>query len=98
MSDPAREAARRAWAVGGADHDFEHATEADLMIDAAREALAPIRDLHKPVTEDGWADEPSCRTCAHETWTSRDLSYQPWPCATARLIYSAEELEAMCHE
>ena len=29
---------------------------------------------------------------AHETRSSRDLSYQPWPCATARLVYSEEEL------
>lgn len=86
MSDPAVEAAECAAATA-------EYTGRGLVIAAAREALAPIRELHRPHTEGGWEDEPYCLTCAHETRTSRDLSYQPWPCATARLVYTTEELE-----
>ena len=45
-ADPAIVAAQRAWDEGGQGHGFPHATEADLMVAAAREALAPLRELH----------------------------------------------------
>ena len=59
---------------------------------AAREALAPIRELHKPGTEAGYEDEPYCETCGHYDGLSADFTHQPWPCDTARLIYTTEEL------
>lgn len=57
----------------------------------AREALAPIRALHKP-SFDG--DDVYCAECCDlvDDVIGFDLCYQPWPCATARLIYTAEEL------
>lgn len=58
----------------------------DTVVAAAREALAPIRELHKPVLryrtglmEDGF-------------YTSCDHCDGDWPCDTARLIYTSEEL------
>lgn len=92
------DAARRYWAEVEPDCPLQDDIEewgmgGAIASGAAREALAPIRELHRPHTEDGWEDEPYCLTCAHETRTSRDLSYQPWPCATARLAYTTSELE-----
>ncbi|NDK91755.1 hypothetical protein GYA93_19575 [Gordonia desulfuricans] len=43
--------------------------------------LAPIRELHKPSGDD-------CRCCIHCIECE-----QLWPCATARLIYTSEELQ-----
>ncbi|QED11197.1 hypothetical protein SEA_LOLAVINCA_6 [Mycobacterium phage LolaVinca] len=49
------------------------------LIAAAREALKPIRELHQP----RWKLSASiCDHCRHS-----------WPCDTAKLIYTAEELE-----
>lgn len=48
---------------------------------AAREMAAPLRDLHKPYSPlwpEGVTDCDHCET--------------PWPCDTAKLIYSTEEL------
>lgn len=68
--------------------------EYGIALAAAREALAPIRDLHKRHRDLEWDGEwsaPYCQTCAHEFYG--DLCYQPWPCTTAKLVYSTEELE-----
>lgn len=91
--DPAIAAAQRAWdaryvgrlvsVVESAAHDGLGA----LAIAAAREALAPLRELHKP-SFDG--DEPYCATCCHTLLDDYELSYQVWPCDTARLLYSPE--------
>ena len=59
---------------------------------AIREALAPIRALHIRGTEAGYEDEPYCETCGHYDGLSADFTHQPWPCDTARLIYTTEEL------
>ena len=86
MSDPAMAAAMRAMKQRADNRIAQGAI-------AAREALAPIRELHKPHRElewDGEWSDPHCRTCAHEQWG--DLSHQPWPCDTAKLAYSSEEL------
>lgn len=91
MSDPAVEAAQRAWASNEALDGIDYSPgeggfwTPDAMEAAAREALKPIRELHVPVVHDDehtserWAE---CREClgAH------------WPCATAELIYTTEEL------
>lgn len=76
---PAVEAARRVHIArtGGAGVVW-----ADVQ--AAIEALKPIRELHRSYTSSGGRytdDLEVCRAC------DRD-----WPCATARLIYAAEEL------
>lgn len=84
MSDPAIEAAQRAW---HAEDDGPHDgfVRAGRLVVAAREALKPIRELHVPVihadehTSERWAE---CRECLGAYW----------PCETAKLIYTSEEL------
>ena len=71
MSDPAIEAAHRA---GGGWYSARE-------MEAAREALKPIRELHR-VERGEYEDECYCVECGNH-----------WPCATAKLIYSSEELE-----
>lgn len=73
MSDPAVEAARRAMDQMSTIDIYEHDLER-----AAREALKPIREIHKPVLPPGIE---RCGEC--------DVA---WPCDTARLIYTTEEL------
>lgn len=81
MSDPAVEAARRAWDKSNTSglrkswDQLEGNTFTQMQIDAANEALAPIRKLHRPAPSDDL-----CIVCCY------------WPCATARLIYTTEEL------
>lgn len=53
---------------------------------AAREALAPVRRLHQPTYSHG-RGAMGCSSC----WAT-DGNRATWPCATAELIYSAEEL------
>jgi len=55
------------------------------LIAAAREALKPIRELHKPITMCGVTCCQRCRT--------PDGASAGWPCETAKLVYSSEELE-----
>lgn len=81
MSDPAMEAAQRvnvAWGLG------------EMLslrsIDTAREVLEPLRELHRPVRRE---NRFYCHTC----WNSMGY-YKEWPCATAPLIYTTEELES----
>lgn len=83
MSDPAVEAATRAVQARGYGD-----IPAQYMVFAAREALAPIRELHQagePFEDDNeyvrgiWVT--NCRECRDD-----------WPCATARLVYSSDEL------
>lgn len=70
-ADPAIAAAQRAWDEGGQGHGFQHATEADLMIDAAREALAPLRELHRP-THHYLHATGSCIHDEHDTFETAD--------------------------
>ncbi|MGP3708512.1 hypothetical protein [Gordonia paraffinivorans] len=112
--DPAVDAAQRVtqprgipWAVGPGRY----------ALHGAREALAPIRELHRPghpvYTQGHGADFedlcPDCRGKAgvHECgcWgdydrdiycaTCRDEKgrHAVWPCATALLVYTTDELE-----
>ncbi len=83
------EAARRAWKN---TNDLTLQTDPfNPMEDAAREALAPIRALHRKHT-DG-EEESYCVECCHIYGDGYELTYQPWPCDTARLIYTSSELE-----
>ncbi|AXQ63927.1 hypothetical protein SEA_HORUS_75 [Gordonia phage Horus] len=98
--DPAIAAAQRAWdaryvgrlvsTVESAAHDGLGA----LAIAAAREMAAPLRKLHKPITEPKSShfhvDDRSelftyCASCG--VFTAWDQ------CPTARLVYSSSELE-----
>ncbi|QAU06599.1 hypothetical protein SEA_WILLIAMBOONE_96 [Gordonia phage WilliamBoone] len=89
MSDPAVEAARRAWAKGPCN-DIEFREHEDglwspnAMVTTAREVLAPLRNLHKlaPYALSNPNPAPFCLDCD-----------QDWPCDTAKLIYSEDELQ-----
>lgn len=50
----------------------------------AREALAPIRRLHKP-------SDDNCQCCRHCVECGQ--IGMGWPCDTAKLIYTTSELE-----
>ena len=115
MTDPAVEAVRRAGAANG---DWPWDSTSEAMREAAREALAPIRDLHQPLelkqpvfNGDGTfigqrVTAAVCSHChngpresAHCDSCDRDCcegTFGPvlasWPCATARLVYTSEEL------
>jgi hypothetical protein len=58
---------------------------------AAREALKPLRELHKPRWE-------SCinACCSGEQCKNRsqvcEHDYDEWPCDTAKLVYTSAEL------
>ena len=79
MSDPAVEAAQRAWPYLG----MMCADPNGLAEAAAREALAPIRELHRVgLTDNPYYDnDKECIECRED-----------WPCATARLVYAEGEL------
>jgi len=65
-------------AVEAAQRALESHTGGVLqMADIAREALKPIRNIHYKRTI---GEHSWCPTC------------QVWPCSTAKLIYSTEEL------
>ncbi|AIM50483.1 hypothetical protein PBI_ZONIA_54 [Mycobacterium phage Zonia] len=84
MNDPAVEAAQRAMRKV---HDYPRPNH-DL-ITAAREALKPIRELHRP----RWSNCINA-CCSGEDCRLRDRVCEhcevDWPCDTAKLIYTTE--------
>ncbi|NMO00849.1 hypothetical protein HH308_06430 [Gordonia sp. TBRC 11910] len=93
MSDPAVEAAQRAWAgIVGSDTQAAEllASSPDSQIAflvkaAAREALAPIRALHHRLAQ--YPGDDVCSSCY-----TRIGFLATWPCDTAKLVYPSEEL------
>jgi len=89
MSDPAVEAALRAWIKprgAWARPHFDPTNRLELALtDAAREALKPIRELHRRYATND-PRSPYDVVCNH------CLGPKQWPCLTARLVYSDEEL------
>ena len=89
MADPAEAAAQRVL-----DELFEqgliaralHRPTESVALAAAREALAPLRELHRPYEPPGTSRSPYDVVCNH------CLGPRKWPCATAKLIYPSEEL------
>lgn len=85
--DPAVAAAQRAMPQSSRDLGYYPSRDS---IRAAREALAPLRELHRPVCEF------SGRTCTYGTSCPMNVcptcADDNWPCDTARLIYDEEEL------
>lgn len=79
MNEPAVEAAGRVW-------DGDPKQLAHNLVDSAREALKPIRELHAS-KEMPPSRHLRCQTCRDDFGHSI-----LWPCATARLVYSEEEL------
>ncbi|QWY82049.1 hypothetical protein SEA_MARSHA_65 [Mycobacterium phage Marsha] len=77
MSDPAVEAAQRALAKFSGTNMYPRS----LAPIAAREALKLVRELHRP-SGDECACCIDCLECG-----------QLWPCDTARVAYTSEELE-----
>ena len=79
-NDPAVEAAIRALPDNSFDPEFDGYSA--TAIAATREALKPIRGLHRPVKRYAHPDSGlDCLECS-----------KPWPCATACLIYPEAEL------
>lgn len=61
------------------------------LVTAASEALKPLRELHKP----GFVTRTSERNTRYEYQVKVCDEYQyEWPCETAPLVYSADELSA----
>jgi hypothetical protein len=87
-ADPAEEAARSAfqdqWPDQG-DLEFRHSIEGRFGVAAAREALAPLKDIHRPFTRNYTGGDG--RTVCHHC-----LGPVDWPCLTARMVYPEEEL------
>ena len=92
MSDPSIEAARWAW---DAIPERSYKTRTDVMEAAAREALKPIRELHKPFRclckRPGCSHPLLCEHCTEPGY----LEGMHWPCDTALLVYTTEELERL---
>lgn len=79
-ADPAVEAAQRVWEPWWALPGSE-----GKLTEAAREALAPIRELHRP-------HETNDPRSPHDVVCNHCLGPKKWPCPTARLIYPESEL------
>ncbi|AEK06483.1 hypothetical protein PBI_SEBATA_6 [Mycobacterium phage Sebata] len=84
MSDPAIEAVERSL-----PYEYEaDEVMADVAVRVAREVLKPIRELHQPgygyklPRTESSRPESFCKHCEVK-----------WPCDTAKLIYTTEELE-----
>lgn len=75
--DPAIEAAQRH--ADTLPYGVMGRLRGDDMAAAAREALRPIRELHRP----GLTGTPRKKLCGE--------CLTPWPCATAKLIYRSDE-------
>ena len=88
MSDPVIEAAQKAWAERYPNGSVSLSASAYqdglgvIVIAAAREALKPIRELHRRVHSFVYRTDGMCEECDNV-----------WPCETAELIYTTEELE-----
>ncbi|AEJ93022.1 hypothetical protein FDI16_gp047 [Mycobacterium phage Shauna1] len=91
MPDPAVEAAARAWEWYPVPKDIPLDVRS-VPLAAAREALEPIRELHHP----RWSNCINA-CCSGEDCRLRDRVCEhcevDWPCDTAKLIYTSEELE-----
>lgn len=87
-TDPAIGAAQRAWAAGAVPWDKGGSEEA-AAVAAAREALDPIRALHRPTCELGGDKCPHLPGCTLSVCANCG---DDWPCVTALVCYSSEEL------
>ena len=93
-SDPAEDAAQRAldrlFSEGRIARALNNQVK-DGALQGAREALEPLKQLHRKVTKDVWwhRDPGSPTTYAACSGCPVDVH---WPCATAKLVYPAEEL------
>lgn len=89
MTDPAIDAAQRAWIGRYGDlRRFDEFCDGDtdiaaFVIASAREMAKSVQELHKPVIRTDYTDERwiECESCCGE-----------WPCETAKRVYPSEEL------
>lgn len=88
MTDPAVEAARRVGETLPYGF-FSRLTSSDLIA-TAREALAPLKELHRP--HDRAKSIYRALNDPHTIVCNHCLGPIEWPCATARLIYRGDEL------
>lgn len=79
MPDPAKKAVNLALAKHWEIVDSAIQPYLPVLNDVAREALRPLRELHRRTDMPHWS--PWCLPCK-----------TTWPCATARLVYTSEEL------
>lgn len=103
MSDPAAEAAQRAWVERYgelmADRYHDKADDVDdvaaFVNAAAREALKPIRARHYPVelahTISG-QHKTVCAHCHRRGFFTLESEHGDWPCPDAKDAYATEEL------
>lgn len=87
MTDPAVEAANRAWEL----ISVPGTSLGEVTEQAAREALAPLRELHKSHSLNCINHCCAPDDCEFKSVLCRECD-QYWPCATARLIYRKDEL------
>ncbi|QDK01166.1 hypothetical protein I5J50_gp63 [Mycobacterium phage Purky] len=87
MSDPAVEAAQRAWGFES-NWEFNDRTTGGMSVAAAREMAKPIRNLHNRVF--GFRLVPKIKTGNRELFCKH--CHVKWPCPTAKLVYTSEEL------
>ena len=96
-TDPAKDAADRAWDATKTTGVIPDENPWEQSIAAAREALKPIRALHRPMTDDElretWpgmvgGDRVLCVACSDD-----DRYTELRDCATAQLVYTTTELE-----
>ena len=80
------------------EHTFDNGRGmAESWAIGAREALAPLRDLHRKTKNTGHCQNKEC-PCFKPEWVCscgewhRDYEPTHWPCETAKLIYPSEEL------
>ena len=82
MTDPAVEAANR---VGKTlPYGFSSKLTSRHLIFAAREALAPLKELHKLTRDEYGRPGLICDDCEWE-----------WPCPSAKRIYREDELRSV---
>lgn len=85
VDDPAVEAAKRAARPFNVS---PYIGPGRFALYGAREALAPLRELHDKTD----CADPVCGKECRYGFPMCAGCLEPWPCATARLIYTTEEL------
>ena len=90
MSDPATEAVQRSWPRW---RKLVSNRPRVYMEVAAREAVKPIRQLHKPQWNNCINACCSGEQCRHRNQVC-EHDYDEWPCDTAKLAYTSEEVAA----
>lgn len=88
VNDPVMKAVQRAWSR----RQLVTNRPRLHMESAAREALKPIRELHKPKWDNCINACCSGEQCKHRSRLCAECD-DYWPCKTARLVYVAGELE-----